>query len=152
VAHFHYVLSLGAIFAIFGGFYFWFGKISGFCYNELYGKVHFWLMFIGVNLTFFPQHFLGLAGFPRRYSDFHESFTGWNQLSSLGSVISLLGIIVFIYVVWDAFVWEIPFQGWDLDRKGFNTLEWVHVSPPLGHSYIELPGHICLGRINIPRP
>ena len=139
VAHFHYVLSMGAIFAIFGGFYYWFGKITGYCYNEIYGKIHFWLMFIGVNLTFFPQHFLGLAGLPRRYSDFHDSFAGWNQISSLGSVISILGVILFIYVVWDAYYHEIKFLGWVDESNGHSSLEWAQVSPPAPHTYNELP-------------
>nr|QIN90378.1 cytochrome c oxidase subunit I [Relicanthus daphneae] len=140
VAHFHYVLSMGAVFAIFGGFYYWFGKITGYHYNELYGKIHFWLMFIGVNLTFFPQHFLGLAGFPRRYSDFVDSFAGWNLVSSLGSTLSIVGVLWFVYIVYDAYVWEIRFIGW-IENTGtsWSSLEWVQPSPPLSHTYNELP-------------
>lgn len=139
VAHFHYVLSMGAIFAIFGGFYYWFGKITGYYYNPIYGKIHFWLMFIGVNLTFFPQHFLGLAGLPRRYSDFHDSFVGWNQISSLGSIISILGVILFIYIIWEAYYFEIPFVPGVEESHGNISLEWVQGSPPAPHTYNELP-------------
>ena len=126
---------MGAVFAIFGGFYYWIGKISGYCYNEFFGKVHFWLMFIGVNLTFFPQHFLGLAGFPRRYSDYADAFLGWNLISSLGSIISILSVVWFLYIVFDLFVTEEKFLGW---KEGFS-LEWIHSSPPLFHTYEELP-------------
>nr|URF19457.1 cytochrome c oxidase subunit I [Galatheanthemum sp. MT-2020] len=140
VAHFHYVLSMGAVFAIFGGFYYWFGKITGYCYNELYGKIHFWLMFIGVNLTFFPQHFLGLAGFPRRYSDFVDGFAGWNLVSSLGSTISIVGVVWFVYIVYDAYVREIKFISWvENTESSWASLEWVQPSPPMSHTYNELP-------------
>lgn len=139
VAHFHYVLSMGAIFAIFGGVYYWFGKITGYCYNEVLGKIHFWLMFIGVNLTFFPQHFLGLAGLPRRYSDYHDSFAGWNHISSAGSFISIVSIMVFLYLVYDAYVREIKFVGWTKDSGHYPSLEWSHTSPPAHHTYNELP-------------
>ena len=101
VAHFHYVLSMGAVFAIFAGFYYWVGKMTGLQYNEFLGKLHFWIFFIGVNLTFFPMHFLGLAGMPRRIPDYPDALHGFNHIASIGSFISLLAIIFFFLVVYD---------------------------------------------------
>jgi heme/copper-type cytochrome/quinol oxidase subunit 1 len=101
VAHFHYVLSIGAAFAIFGGFYHWFEKITGRTYNEVYGKIHFWLMFVGVNLTFFPMHFLGLAGIPRRIPDYPDAYAGWNAFASYGSILSAVASVFFFYLVYD---------------------------------------------------
>lgn len=103
VAHFHYVSSMGAVFAIFAGFYYWLWKATGYTYNELYGNVHFWLMFIGVNLTFFPMHFVGLAGMPRRVPDYPDNYYYWNIISSFGSMISLISVLVFFYLVYLAF-------------------------------------------------
>ena len=103
VAHFHYVLSLGAVFSIFGAWYYWFPKMYGYMYSETLGKLHFWLMFIGANLTFFPQHFLGLAGMPRRYADYPDAFAGWNCVSSIGSYISFAGFLVFLFGIAHAF-------------------------------------------------
>ncbi len=139
VAHFHYVLSLGAVFTIFAGFYYWFGKITGYSYNETYGKIHFWLMFFGVNATFFPQHFLGLAGMPRRYSDFPDAFAGWNMVSSLGSAISIIATLWFIYIIYDAFYREVKFIGWTNNSGYQPSLEWIQNSPPSHHTYDELP-------------
>ena len=94
---------MGAVFALFAGFYFWTPKIVGKTYNEFLGKIHFWTLFVGVNLTFFPQHFLGLAGMPRRIPDYADSYTGWNVVSSYGSLVSVVAIVVFIYVIYDIF-------------------------------------------------
>ena len=138
VAHFHYVLSMGAVFAIFSGFYYWFGKMSGKNYSEFLGKLHFWLTFIGVNLIFFPQHFLGLAGMPRRYVDYPDAYAGWNYVSSVGSFVSLVGLAVFFILLAHAFMR----QGSCEDNpwgEGATTLEWTLSSPPPFHQFEELP-------------
>jgi len=102
VAHFHYVLSMGAVFALFAGFYFWFSKITGVKYSETLAKIHFWSTFIGVNLTFFPMHFLGLAGMPRRIPDYPDAFSGWNAVASFGSYISFFSALLFFYIIFVA--------------------------------------------------
>src|SRR5471032_151755 len=138
VAHFHYVLSLGAVFAIFAGWYYWFPKMSGYMYNETIGKLHFWFTFVGVNLVFFPQHFLGLSGMPRRYVDYPDAFAGWNLVSSLGSYISGFGVLIFIYGVIDAFArkQQAADNPWGV---GATTLEWTLSSPPPFHQFEVLP-------------
>ena len=105
VAHFHYVLSMGAVFAIFAGFYYWIAKITGLQYPEVLGKIHFWLFFIGVNVTFFPMHFLGLAGMPRRIPDYPDSYSGWNFIASYGSYLSSVSTLFFFYIVYYTFVY-----------------------------------------------
>jgi len=100
VAHFHYVLSMGAVFSIFAGFYFWFPKMTGLTYPEILGQIQFWIMFVGVNLTFFPMHFLGLAGMPRRIPDYPDAYAGWNSIASYGSYVSLIGMLFFFYIVY----------------------------------------------------
>jgi heme/copper-type cytochrome/quinol oxidase subunit 1 len=95
VGHFHYVLSMGAVFSMFGGFYFWFEKITGVHYSEILGKIHFWTFFLGVNLTFFPMHFLGVAGMPRRIPDYPDAFLMFNKIASWGSYISVISVVVF---------------------------------------------------------
>jgi cytochrome c oxidase subunit 1 len=139
VAHFHYVLSLGAVFSIFAGYYYWIGKMSGRQYPEWAGKLHFWLTFVGVNITFFPQHFLGLAGMPRRYPDYPEAFALWNEVSSIGSFISygatLFFFVTAIYTVFFARKINVDNQ-WGV---GATTLEWTVSSPPPFHTFEELP-------------
>jgi cytochrome c oxidase subunit 1 len=163
VAHFHYVLSMGAVFALFAGFYYWIGKISGYQYPERLAQIHFYLFFIGVNLTFFPMHFLGLSGMPRRIPDYPDAFAAWNAVASLGSYISIVSTLVFFYVVYRCFTdgrpagdapWHTapfpaqkknqPLSGGELEGEtpatGTVTLEWQLPSPPPFHTFEELPG------------
>src|SRR5436190_538942 len=138
VPHFHYVLSLGAVFGLFAGFYYWIGKMSGHQYNETFGQIHFWTTFIGVNLTFFPQHFLGLAGMPRRISDYPDAFAGWNFVSSLGAFLSYASTLFFIFIVFHTFAFgkRVGANYWG---PGATTLEWSLSSPPPFHSFEEVP-------------
>ena len=152
VAHFHYVLSMGAVFALFSAWYYWIPKITGLSYNLMLGKVHFLIMFIGVNVTFFPQHFLGLQGMPRRISDYPDAFAGWNYVSSFGSVISEVATVLFLYIVYVQLVegnatsrypWLTPqffsdlFQ--TLFNRTFSSIEWCLNSPPKPHAFVTLP-------------
>jgi cytochrome c oxidase subunit 1 len=158
VAHFHYVLSMGAVFGLFAGFYYWTPKIVGKIFSELLGKIHFWTLFIGVNLTFFPQHFLGLAGMPRRIPDFPDSYAGWNLVSSFGSLVSVIATILFGYVIYDIFggqtvsaskpevknnPWSIP-SHFDDEMKfdlieTYKQLEWAVASPAPEHCFTSKP-------------
>ena len=138
VAHFHYTMSMGALFSMFAGFYYWIGKMSGRQYPEALGKLHFWITFIGVNLTFFPQHFLGLAGMPRRYPDYPDAFAGWNLVSSIGTYVSFAGALLFVYILIHTLTAgrRVANNPWG---EGATTLEWTVTSPPPFHSYEELP-------------
>ena len=138
VAHFHYVLSLGAVFGLFAGFYYWFSKMTGYEYSERLGQLHFWVTFIGVNLTFFPMHFLGLAGMPRRYVDYPDAFAGWNMVASIGSLISVAGVVIFFILIIEAFSSrrKVENNPWG---EGGTTIEWSTSSPPPFHSFEELP-------------
>ena len=138
VAHFHYTMSLGALFSAFAGFYYWFGKMSGKQYPEWMGKIHFWLTFISVNMTFFPQHFLGLAGMPRRIPDYPDAFAGWNLVSSIGSLISMGAALFFVFIIFYTLRRgaNCPANPWG---PGAHTLEWKVSSPPAYHTYSEIP-------------
>nr|YP_009509618.1 cytochrome c oxidase subunit I [Cranuca inversa]AUN45035.1 cytochrome c oxidase subunit 1 [Cranuca inversa] len=136
VAHFHYVLSMGAVFGIFAGIAHWFSLMTGLSLNPKWLKMHFLVTFIGVNLTFFPQHFLGLNGMPRRYSDYPDAYATWNIISSLGSMISFVAALGFLMITWEAFtanrqVIFSPFLP--------SSIEWEHPYPPADHSYMEIP-------------
>nr|ACY39526.1 cytochrome oxidase subunit I [Tetropium fuscum] len=136
VAHFHYVLSMGAVFAIMAGIIQWFPLFTGLTLNNNLLKIQFFIMFIGVNLTFFPQHFLGLSGMPRRYSDYPDAFMMWNMISSIGSLISLISVMFLLYIIWESF---------SVKRKSLmslsmiSSIEWLQYLPPAEHSYSELP-------------
>jgi len=152
VAHFHYVLSMGAVFALYSGWYFWIPKILGLDYNLVYSKAHFWVLFAGVNITFFPQHFLGLQGMPRRISDYPDAFTGWNLISSIGSIISVAATALFLHIVYSQLVhgkaiygypWSVPQLFSDYYRilkdRTSPGLEWALHNPPKPHAFTSLP-------------
>nr|UZS77607.1 cytochrome c oxidase subunit 1 [Lentinula edodes] len=159
VAHFHYVLSMGAVFALFAGFYFWTPKIVGKLYDDLLGKIHFWTLFVGVNLTFFPQHFLGMAGMPRRIPDYPDAYSGWNAVSSFGSLVSVVATMLFIYIIYNLFVnqnfspknpWAVVsyFFGWNeetnnelskIEVPSSNSIEWALSTPISLHAFSVLP-------------
>jgi cytochrome c oxidase subunit 1 len=138
VAHFHYVLSLGAVFSLFAGFYYWFGKMSGRQLNEFLGHLHFWIFFVGVNVLFFPMHFLGNSGMPRRYPDYPEAFAYWNGVASVGYAIMGVGVLIFfVNVIWSLVAGrraEDNYWG-----EGATTLEWTLTSPPPYHQFETLP-------------
>nr|YP_010731598.1 cytochrome c oxidase subunit 1 [Homoneura picta]WEW51816.1 cytochrome c oxidase subunit 1 [Homoneura picta]WGM80962.1 cytochrome c oxidase subunit 1 [Homoneura picta] len=136
VAHFHYVLSMGAVFAIMAGFVHWYPLFTGLTMNPKWLKSQFIVMFIGVNLTFFPQHFLGLAGMPRRYSDYPDAYTAWNVVSTIGSSISLLGILFFLFIIWESMVTQ---RQVIYSIQLNSSIEWYQNIPPAEHSYSELP-------------
>jgi len=138
VAHFHYVLSMGAVFSIFAGWYYWFPKITGYMVNEKIAKLHFWITFVGVNLIFFPQHFLGLAGMPRRYIDYPDAFAGWNMVSSYGAYIQTVAVAVFLYGIYEAFKAK-RVAGNNPWGPSADTLEWTLSSPPPFHQFNDLP-------------
>lgn len=139
VAHFHYVLSMGVVFSLFGGFFYWFPLFTGLGINNILSKAQFWVTFVGVNLTFFPQHFLGLAGIPRRYSDYPDCFYSWNKISSLGRYITLVGVALFMLLVWESlvtsrsvvFIYNHP-----------SHLEWSPLIPVSFHTHEEYPKYI----------
>jgi cytochrome c oxidase subunit 1 len=138
VAHFHYVLSLGAVFALFAGFYYWFGKMSGRQLNKPLGHLHFWIFTIGVNVLFFPQHFLGQDGMPRRIPDYPEAYAAYNLMSSYGYAIMAFGMVFFfINVIWSlAAGKKVGDNYWG---EGANTLEWTLSSPPPFHQFETVP-------------
>ena len=138
VAHFHYVMSLGALFGIFAAFYYWLPKMSGYKYSETLGKLHFWVFFIGTNLTFFQQHFLGLAGMPRRIPDYPDAYAGYNYWSSIGSYIAGVSVLLFLFIVWKTFRDKIP-AGNNPWGVGATTLEWTVSSPPAFHTFEKTP-------------
>jgi cytochrome c oxidase subunit 1 len=152
VAHFHYVLSMGAVFAMFAGWYFWSPKMLGFNYDLNLAKMQFWLLFIGVNATFFPQHFLGLQGMPRRISDYPDAFAGWNLISSYGSIVSVVAAWLFLFIIYKQLVegkvasrnpWLTPGFYTDILQanlnRSYSSLEWGLSSPPKPHAFVSLP-------------
>jgi cytochrome c oxidase subunit 1 len=134
VAHFHYVLSIGAVFALFAAFNYWFPLLTGLTLHKRWAKAHFYLMFIGVNLTFFPQHFLGLRGIPRRYSDYPDCYTKWNVVSSVGSIISFVAVLYFMVIVWEALSSSRRVT-WSLHTR--TILEWDNILPSDFHNAEE---------------
>nr|QBZ38096.1 cytochrome c oxidase subunit I [Cemus sauteri] len=136
VAHFHYVLSMGAVFTIIASFIHWYPLLTGISMNKKWLKIQFFSMFMGVNITFFPQHFLGLTGMPRRYSDYPDLYTLWNLISSIGSLISLISILMLMFIIWESF----SFKRMMIFKKNMaQSLEWKLNLPPSEHSFNEIP-------------
>jgi cytochrome c oxidase subunit 1 len=135
VAHFHYVLSIGAVFAIGAGITYWFPILVGSSLNSKWAITQFILIFIGVNLTFFPQHFLGLAGIPRRYVDYPDTFSYWNIISSLGSILSLISLLLLFTIVWERIISQRQIL---TSIKPRRLLEWNNIYPPNSHSFSQL--------------
>ncbi len=159
VAHFHYVLSMGAVFALYSAWYFWIPKILGLDYETIWGKFHFWILFIGVNVTFFPQHFLGLQGMPRRISDYPDAFHGWNLVSSIGAILSVVATWLFLYTVYlqlingkiaSRYPWLRADYATDslqaILNRTYISLEWCLNSPPKLHAFVSLPVQSFLGK------
>jgi cytochrome c oxidase subunit 1 len=138
VAHFHYVLSLGAVFSLFAGFTYWFAKMSGRHLNEFLGHLHFWVFFLGVNIIFFPMHFLGLQGMPRRYPDYPDAFAYWNEIASIGYAIMAGSMVIFFVNIAYAFLAGRKAEG-NYWGEGATTLEWTLSSPPPFHQFETLP-------------
>nr|YP_010610916.1 cytochrome c oxidase subunit I [Anatkina vespertinula]WAP91750.1 cytochrome c oxidase subunit I [Anatkina vespertinula] len=136
VAHFHYVLSMGAVFAIMAGFIQWYPLFTGLTLNPKWLKTQFFSMFLGVNLTFFPQHFLGLSGLPRRYSDYPDMYTLWNSISSIGSLISLVSVMIMVFIIWESMISKRISL---FSNNNLSSIEWLQKLPPQEHSYYELP-------------
>nr|WRQ18252.1 cytochrome c oxidase subunit 1 [Nandigallia matai] len=136
VAHFHYVLSMGAVFAIMAGFIHWYPLFTGMTLNPKWLKIQFSSMFMGVNMTFFPQHFLGLSGMPRRYTDYQDTFLMWNMVSSVGSIMSMTSMLLMIFIMWESMISKrIPM----FKKNNKSSIEWIQMTPPEEHSYMELP-------------
>jgi cytochrome c oxidase subunit 1 len=138
VAHFHYVLSLGAVFSLFAGWYYWFGKMFGKMYSEWMGQLHFWLFFIGVNVLFFPMHFLGLDGMQRRVPDYNDAYAGWNHIATYGFMMVAAGMAFFFINI----IWSLAAGRKAADNywgEGATTLEWTLSSPPPFHQFSTLP-------------
>lgn len=138
VAHFHYTMSLGAVFTIFAGFYYWLPKMSGYKYNGFLGGLHFFITFVGVNLIFFPQHFLGLQGMPRRYVDYADQFAYWHKISTYGYMVTVVGVVVFLIMLAECFLVKRK-AGANPWGEGADTLEWTLSSPPPFHQFSEPP-------------
>jgi len=132
-------MSLGAVCCIFAGIYYWFTKMSGRAYPEWAGKLHFWMMFIGANITFFPQHFLGRQGMPRRYIDYPEQFAYWNEISSYGAFLSFASFVFFIVVIFYSLIWGRKVTEPAYWGKHADTLEWTLPNPPPEHTFETLP-------------
>nr|YP_010726192.1 cytochrome c oxidase subunit I [Neodiprion huizeensis]WDY84628.1 cytochrome c oxidase subunit I [Neodiprion huizeensis] len=136
VAHFHYVLSMGAVFGIMAGFIYWYPLFTGMTLNKKWLKIQFTMMFIGVNTTFFPQHFLGLNGMPRRYSDYPDAFMTWNVISSIGSIISFISVLYLIFIIWESLSSQRQIL---FNENTGGGVEWKQMMPPSDHSYEEMP-------------